>query len=127
LGQGDSGGHWQRVERRYEQRQSQAGRRASSDPPHRQRLKSVSFSIEGRKYVAIEQNADGPSRWGQLAKEGHTVVQFKDVVRNRFIAVAVDGQVREYGAMTMSSPRLEVKDSQYAVTCSSIAGASRRS
>jgi hypothetical protein len=77
--------------------------------------------------VAIEQNADGPSRWGQLAKEGHTVVQFKDVVRNRFIAVAVDGQVREYGAMTMSSPRLEVKDSQYAVTCSSIAGASRRS
>ena len=38
-------------------------------------------------------------RSGQLAKEGHAVVQFKDVVRNKFIAVAVDGQVKEYGAM----------------------------
>ena len=31
-----------------------------------QRLRSVSFSIEGREYMAIEQNADKPSRWGQL-------------------------------------------------------------
>jgi hypothetical protein len=27
------------------------------------------------------------------------VVQFKDVERYKFIAVAVDGQVKEYGAM----------------------------
>ena len=59
-----------------------------------QRLKSVSFSIEGR-----EQNAEKPSRWGQLAKDGHAVVQFKDVERNKFIAVAVDGRVKEYGAI----------------------------
>ena len=64
-----------------------------------QRLKSVSFSIEGNQYMAIEQNADKPSRWGQLAREGHAVVQFKDVERNKFIAVAVDGEVKKYGAM----------------------------
>ena len=29
-----------------------------------------------------------------------TVVQFKDVRRNKFIAVAVDGVVKEYDAMT---------------------------
>ena len=64
-----------------------------------QRLKSVLFRIESREYMAIEQNAEKPSRWGRLAKDGHAVVQFKDVKRNKFIAVAVDGQVKEYGAM----------------------------
>ena len=63
-----------------------------------QRLKSVLFSVDGREYMAIEQNPEKPSRWGQLAKEGHAVVQFKDVTRNKFIAVAVNGQMREYGA-----------------------------
>jgi len=29
-----------------------------------------------------------------------TVVQFKDVRRNKFIALAVDGEVKEYDAMT---------------------------
>jgi hypothetical protein len=63
------------------------------------RLKTVSFTMDGRKYTAIEQNPDKPSRWGQLARQGHQVVQFKDVERNRFVAVAVDGEVKEYGAI----------------------------
>jgi len=42
------------------------------------RLRTLGFSMDGREYQAIEQNAEKPSRWGQLAREGHQVVQFKD-------------------------------------------------
>ncbi len=64
-----------------------------------QRLRTVAFTCGGRKYQAIEQNPAKPSRWGQLAREGHQVVQFKDAETNRFVAVAVDGKVKEYGAL----------------------------
>jgi len=64
----------------------------------RQRLKTVRFTMNGREYQAIEQNPDKPSRWGRLAHAGHKVVQFKDVKTNRFVAVAVDGKVIEYGS-----------------------------
>ncbi|HXZ27651.1 MAG TPA: hypothetical protein VEG08_06580 [Terriglobales bacterium] len=63
----------------------------------RQRLRTVSFPMGGRPYAAIEQNPEKPSRWGQLARAGHQVVQFKEVASNRFVAVAVDGEVKEYG------------------------------
>ena len=63
------------------------------------RLRTVAFEIDGRKYQAIEQNPDKPSRWGQLASKGHQVVQFKDVEANRFIGVSVDEKVRLYGQM----------------------------
>src|ERR1035437_3502395 len=62
------------------------------------RFKTVSFTMDGREYQAIEQNAEKPSRWGQLAREGHQVVQFKDVGTNKFVAVVVDGEVTVYGA-----------------------------
>ena len=62
-----------------------------------QRLRTVTFALDGQQYTAIEQNPDKPSRWGQLAREGHQVVQFKAVSSNRFVAVAVDGKVKEYG------------------------------
>jgi hypothetical protein len=32
-----------------------------------------------------------------LAREKHQVVQFRDVEMNRYVAVSVDGEVREYG------------------------------
>jgi hypothetical protein len=62
------------------------------------RLRSVAFTIDGQQYQAIEQNPEKPSRWAKLAREGHQVVQFKDVETNRFVAVAVDGKVKVYGA-----------------------------
>ena len=62
-----------------------------------QHLKTVTFTMGGRKYTAIEQNPEKPSRWGQLARAGHQVVQFKDYESNKFVAVSVDGQVKEYG------------------------------
>ena len=64
----------------------------------RQRLKTIAFRIGGREYQAIEQNPEKPSRWGQLARSGHQVVQFKDVEGNKFVAVVVDGEVTFYGA-----------------------------
>jgi hypothetical protein len=61
------------------------------------RLRTVTFQIDGREFQAIEQNPDKPSRWGQLARKGHKVVQFRDLVTNRYVAVAVDGRVLVYG------------------------------
>src|ERR1035441_2659166 len=52
-------------------------------------------------YAAIEQNHNKPGRWGQLARSGHQVVQFKDVGANRFVAEAVDGEAKEYGGGKM--------------------------
>lgn len=63
-----------------------------------QRLKTVKFSVDGREYSAVEQNPDKPSRWGQLAREGHAVVQFIDNETHRFVAVCIDGRVKQYGS-----------------------------
>jgi hypothetical protein len=64
-----------------------------------QRLKTVSFTLDGRDYQGIEQNPEKPSRWGQLARKGHHVVQFRDVASGKYVAVAVDGEIKEYGEM----------------------------
>lgn len=62
-----------------------------------QRLRTAAFKVGGHEYQAIEQNPEKPSRWGHLARSGRQVVQFKDVVSNKFIAVVVDGEVTFYG------------------------------
>ena len=64
----------------------------------RQHLKTAAFNVEGHEYEAIEQNPAKPSRWGQLARSGRQVVQFKDAGRSKFMAVVVDGEVTFYGA-----------------------------
>ena len=51
----------------------------------------------GTEYQAIEQNAEKPSRWGKLAREGHRVAQFRDIASGKYVAVVVDGKVTEYG------------------------------
>lgn len=63
----------------------------------RGRLRMVQFRSIGRAFEAIEQNPEKPSQWGKLAREKHQVVQFRDVESHRYVAVAVDGKVREYG------------------------------
>jgi hypothetical protein len=62
-------------------------------------LRTVRFSMNGRRIVAIEQNRSKPSRWGQLARKGHQVVQFQDLVTRKYLAVVVDGEVFEYGKL----------------------------
>ena len=61
-----------------------------------QRLRTVRFKADGAEYQAIEQNPEKPSRWGQLAREGHWVVQFRDVETGKYVAACVDGKVFEY-------------------------------
>jgi hypothetical protein len=61
------------------------------------RLRMVEFKLDGRIFEAIEQNPEKPSRWGQLAREKHQVVQFREVATRKYIAVAVDGEISEYG------------------------------
>jgi hypothetical protein len=65
-------------------------------PTGTQHLKIVRFPMNGREYLAIEQNPWKRSRWGQLARSGHRVVQFKDSEINKFVAAAVDGTVTIY-------------------------------
>jgi len=61
------------------------------------RFRTVRFGMGGREYQAIEQNPEKPSRWGQLAREGHRVVQFRDLASGKYVGVVVDQQVTEYG------------------------------
>lgn len=62
----------------------------------RHRFRCVKFSSNGTEYEAIEQNASKPSRWGELARCGHRVVQFRDLRTDRYVAVSVDGKVILY-------------------------------
>ncbi len=61
------------------------------------RWRTVQFELNGRRFEAIEQNRNKPSRWGQLAREKHQVVQFRDVETHKYVAVSVDGEITEYG------------------------------
>ncbi len=61
------------------------------------RLRMVEFKLNGRVFEAMEQNPEKPSRWGQFAREKHQVVQFRDVASHKYVAVAVDGEITEYG------------------------------
>ena len=74
------------------------GKRISVRRTSAHRFKTASFTVDGRQYQAIEQNPEKPSRWGQLARDGRQVVQFKDTETNRFVAVSVDRKVTFYGA-----------------------------
>ncbi|SRR5258708_1529047 len=60
-------------------------------------LRMVQFPFNGRVFEAIEQNPEKSSHWGKLARNKHQVVQFRDVVSHKYVAVAVDGEVTEYG------------------------------
>jgi hypothetical protein len=60
-------------------------------------LRMVQFKLSGRMFEAIEQNREKPSRWGQLAREKHHVVQFRDLATHKYVAVAVDGEITQYG------------------------------
>jgi len=60
------------------------------------RFRTVRFLVDGVEYQGIEQNPDKPSRWGQLARDGHRVVQFRDLASGKYVAAVVDGKVTEY-------------------------------
>jgi hypothetical protein len=61
------------------------------------RFRTVRFVMDGVEYQAIEQNPEKPSRWGKLARDGHRVVQFRNLATQKYVAATVDGKVTEYG------------------------------
>jgi hypothetical protein len=61
------------------------------------RFRTVRFAVGGRQYQAIEQNAEKASRWAQLARQGHQVVQLRDLQTQKYVAAVVDGEVHAYG------------------------------
>ena len=63
----------------------------------RQGLRRIEFTAGGRKLIGIEQNPATGSRWAKLAREGHRVMQFKDLATNRYFANVVDDRVTIYG------------------------------
>lgn len=60
------------------------------------RFRTVRFEMGGKEYQAIEQNPEKPSRWGKLARDGHRVVQLRDVSSGKYVAGVADGKVTEY-------------------------------
>ena len=72
----------------------------------KKRLREVDFEFEGTAsgeeaedakiaLRGLEQNPKTDSRWAQLARKGHKVMQFLDA--GRYVGVVVDGKVTLYG------------------------------
>jgi hypothetical protein len=73
------------------------GRKSRATRTGAQRLRTVRFVMAEKEYQAIEQNSEKPSRWGELARKGHRVVQFRDLETQKYVAAVVDEKVQEYG------------------------------
>jgi len=61
----------------------------------RKRLRQVDFVFDGQSLRGLEQNPETGSRWAQLARSGHRVMQFLSA--GRYFANIVDGKVTLYG------------------------------
>jgi putative intracellular protease/amidase len=61
----------------------------------RKRLKEVDFEFDGQALRGLEQNPKTESRWAQLARKGHKVMQFLEA--GRYVGVVVDGKASLYG------------------------------
>src|SRR5258708_25584250 len=61
----------------------------------RKHLREVDFVFEGQPLRGLEQNPETASRWAQLARSGHKVMQF--LAAGRYVGNVVDGKVTLYG------------------------------
>src|SRR5229473_7171685 len=71
------------------------GQRFAVRETPRKRLREVDFVFEGQALRGLEQNPKTESRWAQLARAGHKVMQFLSA--GRYIGNVVDGKVTIYG------------------------------
>ena len=60
----------------------------------KKRLLQVDFALDGEAVRGLEQNPETSSRWAQLARQGHRIMQFLSA--GRYIANVVDGKVTFY-------------------------------
>src|SRR5260370_13416200 len=58
------------------------------------RLRQVDFSFDGKEIRGLEQNPKTSSRWAELARTGHRVMQF--LSEGRYIANVADDKVTLY-------------------------------
>ena len=58
------------------------------------RLRQVDFVVEGNNIRGLEQNPATKSRWAQMARSGHKVMQFLN--EGRYVANVVDGKMTLY-------------------------------
>ena len=63
-------------------------------------LRQVDFRAGDESVRGIEQNPKTASRWAQLARKGHKVMQF--VAQGRYFANVVDGKLMLYGKRKVS-------------------------
>ena len=61
----------------------------------RKRLREVDFIFERQPLRGLEQNPKTESRWAQLARAGHKVMQF--LAAGRYVGNVVDGKATLYG------------------------------
>ncbi len=59
-------------------------------------LRTVAFVADGVRWEGIEQNPEKDSRWGQLARDGHRILQFS--VGRRYVANVCDAVLTRYPA-----------------------------
>jgi hypothetical protein len=69
----------------------------------RKRLREVDFVFEGHPLRGLEQNPKTESRWAQLARAGHKVMQF--LSRGQYVGNVVDSKVTLYGGKRESSTK----------------------
>ena len=67
----------------------------------KKRLREVDFIFNRQELRGLEQNPETGSRWAQLARAGHKVMQFLSA--GRYVANIVDGKLTRYGR-NRSSP-----------------------
>ena len=65
--------------------------------PHKSATDRVTYIVWQRRARSTVWAFNRPSGGSGAATVGHQVVQFKDCASNRFVTVAVDGKVTEYG------------------------------
>jgi hypothetical protein len=71
------------------------------------RLSEVDFVFQGQPLRGLEENPKTESRWAQLARAGHKVMQFLSA--GRYLGVVVDGKVTLYGAKKKSASQARNK------------------
>jgi hypothetical protein len=79
------------------------GQKFSVRPTPSKRLLQVDFEFSGQTIRGLEQNPKTGSRWAQLARAGHKVMQF--LSEGRYVANVVDGKVTLYGAKSNKKHR----------------------
>jgi hypothetical protein len=70
------------------------GHRFRTGRTRARRLRTVDVRVGSVAVEGIEQNPEKTSRWAQLAREGHRIMQFR--VGPRYVGVVCDGVLTKY-------------------------------